>query len=60
MPGATAIKTFRLPGSADLGGRRIRVGVAERGGTAQLNRLLTVPTLIERPAAGQVDAGTSR
>ncbi len=60
MPGATAIKTFRLPGAAALGGRKIRVGVAVRGGTAQLNRLLTVPMLIERPGGERADAGAPR
>ncbi len=46
-PGATAIRTFRIPGdAAALGGRRIRVGVSERNGIAQLNQLLTIPRLV--------------
>lgn len=46
-PGATAIKTFRIPGdAASLAGRRIRVGVSERDGIAQLNQLLTIPQLV--------------
>ena len=60
MPGATAIKTFRLPGAQALAGRKIRVGVSERRGTAQLNRLLTVPTLIGWQGGERAEAGAPR
>jgi hypothetical protein len=47
QPGATAIKTFRIAGSASqYAGRKFRVGVSERGGIAQLNRIVTIPEFV--------------
>ncbi len=46
--GRTAVRTFRLEGGASiLAGRRIHVGVTERGGSARLNRVLDIPALLE-------------
>jgi len=51
QPGATAIKTFRVPGDAgQYAGRRFRVGVSERGGIAQLNRIVTIPAFVGEAA----------
>ena len=46
-PGATAIKVFHLPGPARLAGKKIRVGVSERDGIAQLNQILEIPAFLE-------------
>ncbi|MCP3903450.1 MAG: hypothetical protein GY715_07415 [Planctomycetes bacterium] len=63
QPGATAIKTFRIPGDAsEFAGRRFRVGVSERGGIAQLNRIVTIPEFVGAAApatAGADDADAS-
>lgn len=46
VPGATGVRTFRIPGGADLlVGRTLRYGVSERNGSAQLNRELELPQL---------------
>jgi hypothetical protein len=43
-PNQTAVRTFRVPGGAHLlAGKRVRVGVTERDGTARLNRFLDIP-----------------
>jgi len=46
-PGATAIKVFHLPGPDQLAGKKIRVGVTERDGLAQLNQILEIPAFID-------------
>lgn len=52
-PGEMAIRTFRVPNGASLlSGQSIRVGIAERGGIARLNKVLEVSDL----AAYQVTA----
>ncbi|MFK7960080.1 MAG: hypothetical protein AB8G96_06085 [Phycisphaerales bacterium] len=43
-PGATGVRTFRIPAGADiLAGRTLRYGVIERNGSAQLNMDLELP-----------------
>jgi hypothetical protein len=46
-PDTTTVKTFNIPNGATLlAGRSVRLGVADRDGVAQLNRLLEIPDLI--------------
>jgi hypothetical protein len=46
QPGATITRAFPIrDGAARLSGRRIRYGVSERDGVAQLNRMLELPDL---------------
>lgn len=41
--GSTAVRAFRIPnGAAILGGKQVRVGVAERDGVTRLNRVLAI------------------
>jgi hypothetical protein len=47
-PGATAVKSFRVPGAVPaLSGRTLRVGVSELDGVAVLNQLITLPDLTD-------------
>jgi hypothetical protein len=59
-PGATIVSRFHLPdGVAALAGRSVRLGLTERDGIAQLNRIVEIPQLIGRsPAARQTSLPT--
>jgi hypothetical protein len=59
-PGVTIVSRFHLPdGVAHLAGRSVRLGLTERDGISQLNRIIRIPDLIGRsPATRQTSVPT--
>ncbi len=50
-PGETAVRSFRLPdGAAKLSGKQVRIGISQRNGSGQLNKVIRIPDLFTTPA----------